>query len=138
MTNEELLRRAREALPRESADATSLLEWRGRICSIRHTLPDGSRAGEVADALIGMVGSSVRLLTEDADPRVELQEHLWRFCRLKGNTTDEATAAAEEIERRIAGADDSHRRPLLAQLYCAIMGEEFRLLEASMRSPREI
>lgn len=134
MTLDELLRRARQALPRETADASGLLAWRGKILSIRHTLPDGSRGAEVADALTSLVGSAVRLLTDDVDPRVELQENVWRFCRLKGTTTDEATSAAEEIDRRLAHATPNERRALLAQFYSGLMGGEFHLLEAAIRN----
>lgn len=131
MTLDELVRRAREAAPRDAADPAALLEWRGRVYSIRHTLPDGSRGAEVADALAALIGSAVRLATDDADPMVELQEHVWCFSRIKGNTTDEATEAAEEIQRRLVAG--GRRRVVIASIYRMLMGAEFDLLASAVR-----
>lgn len=130
MTLDELVRRARDAMPREGFDARELLDWRGAIWSIRHSLPDGSRGAEVSDTLLGLLGSCIRLLTDDADPMVELQDHVWRFSRLKGNTIDEATAAAEEIQRRLLNAP--RRRGFIADLYRVLMSAEFDLLAAAI------
>lgn len=132
MTLDELVRRARAAMPREGFDARELLDWRGSIWSIRHSLPDGSRGAEVADALVALLGSCIRLLTDDADPMVELQDHVWRFSRLKGNTIDEATAAAEEIQRRVAPLTSPRRRGVIADLYRVLMSAEFDLLAKSV------
>jgi len=132
MTLVELLRRARESTPREGMTPASLLEWRGRIFALRHALPDGSRGAEVADALVALAASTILLLEGDEEPLVHLQDHVWRFSRVKGNTTEEAAAAADEIHRRLASLPLNRRRVFIADLYRILLTAEFDLLAKAM------
>lgn len=128
MTLDELLRSARAGIPRDPSDAAALLRWRDDLHALRHVAPDGTRAAEVADAVLALAASSVLLLRGDPEPLLALQDHVWRFSRLKGNSTDEASAAAEEIRRRLSSLDADRRRHFIADLYRLLMAAELDLL----------
>lgn len=123
----ELLDAVMADVPLGSGDAKRIVEWRGRLCALRHALPDDARGAQIVDALLDL---AALLATWGDRTRTEIeiavQDHVWRFARLKANSTAEAVPVAEEIRKRVGAIPDGRS---LREFIAALAGMELRLLK---------
>jgi hypothetical protein len=128
MTTQELVERAREALPQNLFDVGSMLAWRGRIHAVRHRLEEDVPAAAITDAILDLTSSVLELAEESTANPAMIQDHFWRYAKLKGNATEETLEATSEIESRLLPLSPENQRQYLGDLFGIILAAEFELL----------
>ncbi len=128
MTTRELVDQAREVLPQNLFDAASMLAWRGRIHAVRHRLEEGGPAAGVTDAILHLTASVLELAEETTANPAVVQDHLWRYAKLKGNSAEDTLEATSEIEKRLLPLSPARQRQYLGDLFGIILAAEFDLL----------
>jgi hypothetical protein len=132
MTAQELVERARKALPQNLFDVGSTLAWRGRIHAVRHQLKEGSRPAAITDAILELTSSFLELAEGTNTNPAIVQDHFWRYGQLKGNSVEETLEATDQILKRLLPLDSTQERQYLGDLFGIILAAEFELLAAAI------
>ena len=132
MTVQELVERARKALPQNLFDVGSTLAWRGQIHAVHHQLKEGSRPAAITDAILELTSSFLELAEGTNTNPAIVQDHFWRYGQLKGNSVEETLEATDQILKRLLPLDSTQERQYLGDLFGIILAAEFELLAAAI------